>query len=294
MMKSRIFAATVLLLGSLVAPTNTTLAQEVIRDVVYGQGYVADGPDGAPRLRDLTLDVLLPEKGGHDERPAVVLAHGGSFMGGGKEDRKLIEIARHLCKHGYVCFSINYRLIGDFPPAVPPFDATLLQAVVHAVYVDTKTAIRFVRAHADEYGVDPARIAVLGESAGAFGALAAGVSDAGDFAADRDDLPVPEINNPDADGKPNAVIGLWGSAEPVIDKFDAGDPPMMIVHGVKDIHLSVPFGLARKIKQTCDEKGIPCRFYPMEGEDHGAWEGKFEGKDLKTLVIEFLGAFMAG
>lgn len=268
-------------------------AQEIMRDIVYGQAYFGIAPNGPYELRDLLLDAYLPANKDGGLRPAVVMVHGGSFMEGGKGDGKLIEIARHLRQHGYACFSINYRLIRDFPPAAPPFDTTLLQSALHAAYVDTKTAIRFVRAHAADYGVDPKRVAVLGESAGAFAALAAGVSDPEAFTADRADLPVPEKNNPGVSGKPNAVVELWGSAEPVLDAFDPADPPVMIAHGSEDIHLSVPFGLARKIKETCDAKGIPCRFYPIAGEDHGAWNGKYDGKDLKTLILEFLDEYLA-
>lgn len=284
------FAAFVLCAWAILAPV--AQAQQMIRDVVYGQAYFGLTPSGPYELRDLLLDAYLPEKAADGLRPAVVMVHGGSFMEGGKGDRKLIEIARHLCEHGYACFSIDYRLIRDFPPAAPPFDATMLQAALHAAYVDAKTAIRFVRAHAAEYGLDADRIAVLGESAGAFAALAAGVSDPEAFTADRADLPVPEMNNPGASGKPNAVVELWGSAEPVLDLFDAADPPIMVAHGSEDIHLSVPFGLARKIKDTCDAKGIPCRFYPIAGEDHGAWNGNYEGKSLKALILEFLDEFL--
>ncbi len=265
----------------------------VQRDLVYGKGYVRPGGiEDAPALKDLLFDLYKPKEEGTESLPAVVMLHGGSFRAGSKENGKLTRIARFVAAEGYACFVLNYRLLGDSPPAPYPWDALVWQSAVHAAFVDAKTAIRHVRTNAATYGVDPKRVAVLGESAGAFAALAAGVSDRGDFASDGPGLAVPPENNPEADGKPNAVVDLWGSAELVKDKFSPDDPPILVIHGTKDDHIGVFFPVALNIKKACEEQGIPLRFYAMEGAGHGAAETKIDGKSIPEVVVGFLREFL--
>lgn len=107
------------------------------------------------------LDVYWPT--GHAApHPVIVHIHGGAFMAGDKGDTQLEPVLRALDR-GYAVVSINYRMSGE----------ALFPALVH----DTKAAIRWVRAHAEEHGFDPDRVAVWGGSAGGYLALMAGVSD---------------------------------------------------------------------------------------------------------------------
>ena len=108
------------------------------RDVEYG---VANG-------KPLLLDAYVPASG--ERRPAVVMIHGGGWRAGDKAS--WAREATRLAERGWVAFSVNYRL--DEPS---PFPAEI---------EDVQRAFRWVRAHAGEYRVDPARIAALGESAG--------------------------------------------------------------------------------------------------------------------------------
>jgi acetyl esterase/lipase len=118
------------------------------------------GRDGVTRLADveygrvgkkrLLLDVYLPRRAG-SRRPAVIQIHGGGWVLGSKNEQGL-PLVQHLASHGYVCFSIDYRLS---PRATFPDHL-----------VDVKRALAWVREHADEYGVDPSFIAVTGGSAG--------------------------------------------------------------------------------------------------------------------------------
>lgn len=94
------------------------------QNVVFAQGRVNHGPE--PRQRPLELDVFLPQ-GDHSpaRRPAVILAHGGSFHRGSRRDDSVIENGakntpmRHYCqdlaRRGYACFSIDYRLAPEDP-----------------------------------------------------------------------------------------------------------------------------------------------------------------------------------
>jgi dienelactone hydrolase len=267
---------------------------QITRELVYGAGYVRDNPFfGEFRLVDLVMDVLEPTDGPAAGRPAVVLVHGGSFTEGTREDEDLAAYADTLAAAGFVCFLIDYRLAGDNPPAPPGWDNfLLLENAIHAAFVDTKTAIRHVRAEADTYGIDPNRIAVMGESAGGFASVAAGVSEDTAFARDRDELPVPEENNPSVSARPQATLVLWGNAGKVIDDFSPDDPPMMIVHGEEDGQFGTPFSGAEAMRDACIAQGIAHEFYPLPGEDHGAWEAMVGRKTLATLSLDFLAEYL--
>ena len=132
----------------------------------------------------------------------------------------------------------------------------------------------------------------MGESAGAFAALAAGITNPGDFADDGPGFPAPPENNPGVSPLPVAIIDFWGSADLIRDEFDAGDPPIMIAHGTNDLTLGTFFTSALTIVAACNEHGIPCRFFPLIGQDHGAWDAKFDGKGLVEHTMEFLADYM--
>jgi len=270
-----------------------------VQDLVYGQGYVGRG--GSEELTDLYFD-LIEMDSTEDNRPAVLMIHGGAFEEGDKAEERMVAQADALALEGYVCFLINYRLKGDNPPAPddwapdsdsPIYEVLDLREAVHASFVDAKTAMRYIRANAAALRIDPDRIAIWGESAGAFAALAAGLTGDNLFSSDGPGFEVPEANNPGVDTRPAAIVDLWGSAAPVINAFDSSDPPIMIFHGSLDFRVGLGLGPAVDIRNQCEENGIPFAYYPISGEGHGAWDGEVDGKDLATLTIEFLNQYTA-
>ena len=102
---------------------------------------------------DQKVDIYLPIGWNGEKVPVVCWIHGGGFSMGFKRDGSLFDLLPVLLR-GYALVSIGYRKSGEarFPANV----------------YDAKAAIRFIRAHADEYGLDGARIAVWGGSAGAW------------------------------------------------------------------------------------------------------------------------------
>ena len=130
---------------------------DVRRDVEYG---TVNG-------KRLLLDAYVPAAG-TGRRPAVVMIHGGGWRAGDKASWR--PEAERVAAKGWVAFSINYRL--DEPAVFP------------AEIDDVQAAVRWVRAHAEEYKVDPARIAAIGESAG--GHLTAMLATLGSGALDRE------------------------------------------------------------------------------------------------------------
>jgi para-nitrobenzyl esterase len=137
-------------------------------DVVYGQ---------VPGGGDLLLDVYEPTGDQLAARPLIVLAHGGSFIGGSKtEDPAVTKSCIAFAKMGYVCASINYTLGFDaFPP-----NAESAARTVYRTARQMKTAVRFFRkdaATANLYKVNPDVVFIGGNSAGAITALHAGYLD---------------------------------------------------------------------------------------------------------------------
>jgi acetyl esterase/lipase len=108
----------------------------------------------------LTGDLYAPK--GLDKAPVIIAVHGGGWQGGNPDGFK--DWGAFLAEHGYALFAIRYRLA---KPGIKTYPA--------AVY-DVKAAVQFVRARAADLGVDPARIALLGASAGAHLAALVGVA----------------------------------------------------------------------------------------------------------------------
>jgi len=100
--------------------------------------------------KTLKLDVAMPAEPGTN-RPAIMQIHGGAWIIGDKREQGWPLIG-HLAANGWVCFNVNYRLS---PAATWPEHL-----------IDLKYALKWIREHADEYGVDPDFIAVTGGSAG--------------------------------------------------------------------------------------------------------------------------------
>ncbi len=113
---------------------------KVVRNVTYRE--VAG--------KTLRLDVAMPEEPGAN-RPAIMQIHGGGWIIGDKREQGWPLIG-HLAANGWVCFNVNYRLS---PAAAWPDHL-----------IDLKYALKWIREHADEYGIDPNFIAVTGGSAG--------------------------------------------------------------------------------------------------------------------------------
>lgn len=127
-------------------------AVELTPDVVYNEGS----------SRPLRMHVLRPKVLPKEPMPAIVFIHGGGWFEGHR-NRGLGPLA-HFAERGYLCASIEYRLSGEakFPAQIE----------------DVKEAVRFLRAKAKEFHLDPERIGVWGQSAG--GHLAALLGTSGD------------------------------------------------------------------------------------------------------------------
>lgn len=133
-------------------PTSPMIPQEILDAIPLKHLDIQYGNDNPYQL----LDIYLPPEAKTKKVPLFIHLHGGGWMAGDKQDMQT-AIYFGLLNHGYAIASVEYRLSGvaQFPDPIK----------------DCKTAVRFMKAHALEYGIDPARIAIGGGSAGAHIAL---------------------------------------------------------------------------------------------------------------------------
>lgn len=124
---------------------------EVISNIIYSQVYSGGS------CRQLRMTLLLPKN--KIPKPAVIFFPGGGFTSANHE--RYIEMRMALAKAGFVVAAAEYRVVPDKYPAP---------------VVDAKSAVRYLRAHAEEFGIDSARIGVLGDSAGGYVAQMAGTT----------------------------------------------------------------------------------------------------------------------
>jgi len=184
----------------------------------------------------LIMDIYQPSGDTVAMRPLIVWVHGGSFIGGTKNDPDITQLATSFAKRGYVCASISYRL--GIPAPIGEVNAT--KAVYRAVQ-DMKAAIRFFRqdaATSNMYKIDPEIIFGGGSSAGAFTALhLAYLNEVSELPAVIDTLVMGgiegESGNPGYSSEVNAVINLCGALG---DKayIVPGDIPFVSMHGTAD------------------------------------------------------------
>lgn len=142
---------------------------QIQSDQVYGNNYVFDFTKGQFGLtaEDQTLDIYLPPaEDTATNRPLIVWAHGGSFLGGTKMDKDIVYFCNEYAKRGFVCVSINYRIGYELP-----LDSVKAFRTVFRALQDGRAAVRYMRSRADELKIDKNRVYFGGTSAGAFIAL---------------------------------------------------------------------------------------------------------------------------
>lgn len=237
-----------------------------------------------------TLDFYQPgSDGGRADRPAVLAIHGGAWRGGDKAWGE--QFAKELCPFGYVVFSVNYRLAGR-PGGTWP-----------AQIEDVRKALRYVRANAGRFGIDPTRIASLGMSAGGHLATMVAlrddpvspdgrVSTAVNLAGEHDMTMPPEQVMDDFDDILTEVMGHpspWSAAE-LRDistvTFARPDVSLLTVHGAGDDNVYVAQG--ERITAVLRSKGAETEFIRLEGEEGDCHEDCWKVPGARKAIHRFL------
>jgi acetyl esterase/lipase len=262
-------------------------------------------PDGVKAHRDLAyvvngherqkLDLFVPEKSA-GPLPVIIWIHGGGWQNGSKEGCP--PLRNGYTNRGYAVASLNYRLSGH--------------AVFPAQIEDCKAAIRWLRAHAQEFNLDPQRFGVWGSSAG--GHLVALVGASGD---------VKEFDvgpNTGVSARVQAVCDYYGPTDFTVFVTTPGyerhagadspegkllggavaenkakaaranpityvskdDPPFLIVHGDKDG--TVPINQSQLLFEALKQAGVSVHFHTIMGAGHG--QG-FGGPEIEPMVSAF-------
>jgi acetyl esterase/lipase len=229
---------------------------DVQHDVLYGTAPTPDGSNGVVELR---LDLYAPRDDTESSRPVFIYSHGGSFVGGDKDEG--IEWATRMAELGYVAASINYRL---GPLAVSaPLDQ-YEQAQIDRARNDLQAAVRWFKANATVLGIDPDRISLGGYSAGAI--MSAG-------ATARWNDPV-NGSNPEFSSAVCGAMSIAGTLNPAY--VDPGDAGVIFHHGTLDD--TVPFAYAVAARDALVNAGLPVEWHEYPGEGHG-----FSGDSLATI-----------
>ena len=205
------------------------------------------------------LDLAMPENFGTTPRPAIVIIHGGGWRAGSKKDLVYRDLLLDYAFQGYLTISVEYRFDQE-----TPFPACI---------EDVKCAVRWLRAHAKEYNINPDKIGAFGHSAGAHLALMLAMS------SDNKSLEGDSGWN-DYSSKINAVVGgstptqigakraNWNKPEwwP-IGYISKNTVPMLLIQGIQDpiVKVDLVDDFVVKMKAA----GAPDLSYiRIEGGDH--------------------------
>jgi len=240
------------------------------------------------------LDLFLPKEG--NNLPLIIRIHGGAWLAGNKE----MEGPGDYVRRGYAVARINYRLSQH--------------AIFPAQIEDCKAAVRFLRANAQKYNLDPNRFAAWGESAGGhLSALLGTTGDVNEFDVGEnlgvssrvqavvDYFGPTDFLQMEAHRLPNGMVHnspdspeaklIGGPVQENREKAAKANPiayitkdapPFLIVHGDKDP--LVPHHQSELLEAALKKAGVPVTFYTVKGGGHGG----FKDPNVPRLTKEFL------
>ena len=235
-----------------------------------------------------TLDLYEPRSdGARASRPAILAIHGGAWRGGDKAWGE--QFAEELCPFGYVVFSVNYRLAGR-PGGTWP-----------AQIEDVQKALRYIRANASRFRIDPDRIASLGMSAG--GHLATMVALREDSAGRRVKVAVNLDGEHDMTMPPERVMAdfesilttVMGHSPPWSDAelrdistvtFARPDVALLTVHGAGDDNVYVAQG--ERITAELRSRGAETELVRVEGDEGRCHEDCWKVPTARRAIHRFL------
>jgi acetyl esterase/lipase len=248
---------------------------QVDKDVAYlGEG------------RAEKMDLYRPVGAAPERRfPAVLIIHGGGWTGGSKSANRERQMGEVFAKAGFVAASIDYLLATPDKPSWP--------VNLH----DCKTAVRFLRANAAKYQIDPERIATIGGSAGGHLAMMVAftggkLDPAGPYAEHSTAVKavvnlygVPDLTVRAArflgDGENDPEVRKLASPVTYVSKTSV---PVLTLHGTADA--TVPISMSEDLVKVLQERGATHQYVRVEGAPHTFLINSKHG-DFRSLIVGF-------
>ena len=256
--------ASVLGLQSAMAKPTVTIAS----NLVYGSAVDYTGSNVSLMLDAYSVASTTTN------RPVAILTHGGGFGAGDKgytvaQGNFYPDMATAFATNGFVAFSLNYRLW----PGCPDGCTNEISMAVS----DVITALHWIQAHRTDYGIDPTKVIIAGDSAG--GGLA--------------------INTSYQSTNANLFLGciaLWGGVPPYgtsghpvnIVPITAQTPPTCLIHGTADT--VVPYAISANLSSNLTATGIYNELHPLTGYNHypvmvnGVYNTNLVGTILTNMI----------
>ena len=273
-------------------PTNTVKAGSTLQDLTY-----CTTEDGL----ELKLDISYPQE---LENPAalVLYVHGGGWTSGDKNSGVGRIFIPALLENGFIVASVNYRLAPEHP-----FPAQI---------EDVKCALRYLRANAETYQIDPLRIGALGGSAGGHLVALLGTTDeeagwdSGEYAIQSSrvqavvdlygpaDLTQMELGKHLSLGE--KVFGVTSPDDPILEAYSPvhyispDDPPFLILQGTED--RLVPPDQSQLLFDQLTSAGVAAELVMVENAGHGFVPNggaiKPGRKELIRSVVDFFNTYL--
>lgn len=269
-------------------PLAETVAAKVQSDVIYSR---AGG-------EELKMDVFFPTNLAGRKLPVVLYVHGGGWQTGTKSMLSMMAGPSELLRRGYLVVAMNYRLAPQhkFP----------------AMIEDVKCAVRYLRAHARDFNLDPARIGAMGDSSGGHLVALLGLTDAS-AGFEGEGWPkqssrvqaVVDLYGPTefANGNSNFItlkliqdaFGATNTTDPILIKANPVTyvsrraPPFLILHGDRDnlVDLQQSAELDARLKAV----GADSTFVVITNLAHGyvplGLKASPNNEELSTLIADF-------
>lgn len=238
---------------------------------------------------DLTMNLYIPQGDTLTKRPLVILAFGGAFIIGSKDDEDVNSICDSLAHRGYVTASISYRM------GLNPLSSASAERAIYRAAQDYNSAVRYFKEFADTYGIDTTQIFAGGVSAGGFSAMNMAFLDEDERLPSTYSAgglsPRPDLGCLSCTGNPYqhttdvaGVINYWGAIQDInwIDSNEA--VPMLFFHGENDLIVphdqGTPFSAtlllpyvygSEPISQRLDQFGVYNELNIFPGVGHNAW-----------------------
>ena len=301
-----------------------------INNVVYGSAPAINGPlytmEESTSPQNLVMDIFQPTGDVFALRPAIIFAHSGGFYTGNRNVNDMMTFCDSLARKGYVTATIDYRQGFSL---VDNIDLHGTRAVYRGLQ-DGRTAVRYLRANAALYGIDPSKIYFIGSSAGAFMALHAiyldtpaekptfaGISTYQNITAPFTHI-APDLggldigNNLTFNGIPDVIVSMWGALESTNLITINNNTPVFLIHGESDttvpFNTGSPFGYSalppadgsNPINTKLDALGFTNKeTYFVTGQGHelygttnGTWSNGTGGNSYWPIVFNKIVQFL--